>query len=160
MANGEQLSSFQVATRCRSRVSMFHQHGDVVAAVAEWRDVEREHREAIIQVLTKAARAYLGLQVAVGCCDDTNVNRVRLDGANPGHFTLLQHAEKALLQGQAHFAHFIEKERASRRRLDHSHAITHRPGEGAPHMTEQLTLEQGITQGAAVDRLKRGRRSR
>ena len=56
------------------------EHRDVVAALAQRRDADRDHVEAVVQVLLEAAVGDHLLQVAVGGGDDADVHALRALG--------------------------------------------------------------------------------
>ena len=114
---------------------------DVGASLTQWRYDEREHRESVIEILTKADDSTSSAEVAVGRRDDANVHTDRARRADARHLALLENAEQPLLYTGAHLADFVEKDRSAVRRLEHARAVAHRAGERALHVSEQLALE-------------------
>ena len=127
----------------------------VVPPLAQRRQVQRDHVEAVEEVGAEVAPPHLLLEVAVGGGDDPNVHRDRLGGADRDHFPLLQHAQQLHLERGRHLAHFVEEEGAAPRRGEESLLVAHRTGEAALHVAEQLALQQALRERPAVDREER-----
>src|SRR5690606_19876874 len=79
------------AHRLQDRVD---QQDQVVATVAQRRQVERYYVEAVEQVGAEVAATDLLLEVAVGRSDDPHVDRDRIGGTDRDHLALLQHAQQ------------------------------------------------------------------
>ena len=76
---------------------------------------------------------------------------MRVGAADRLHRLLLQHAQHLGLRLQAHVADFVEENRAAVGHLELAAAIRDRAGERAPHMAEQLALDQLLGNRGAVD---------
>ena len=92
--------------------------------------------------------------------DNAHVNVDIVIAAERTDFALLQHAQQLHLQRRRHIADFVQKQRASFRRLKESFARAYRAGKGATGVTEQLRLQQLLRQRAAVNGDKRFARAR
>ena len=128
---------------------------DVVTALAQRRQVERDDVQAVVEIAAEVSGANLLVEVAVRRRDDARVDRNRLGRADGNHFALLQHAEQLDLRRRRRLADFVEEERALRRRAEEAELVADRAGERSLHVTEQLALEQALGQRAAVDREER-----
>ncbi len=81
---------------------------------------------------------------------DVDLDRVRI--ANALELPLLKDAQELCLKRGAHRADLVEKERALVRLFHSPLAGANRTGECAPDVAEQLRFEQGLRDGAAVQR--------
>ena len=70
---------------------------DVVTARAQRRHLDGKHAQAIEQVLAKAAVGHSLLEVAIGCCDDADVDGMSAVVADTLVLTLLQHPQQLAL---------------------------------------------------------------
>ena len=101
------------------RVAAHHvagQDDDVVAAVAQRRQVQVDDVEAVVEVLAEAAGLDLDVEVAVGGGEDADVDRLGVGVADPHDHPLLQRAQDLHLQRQRHLADLVEEQRAAGRR--------------------------------------------
>src|SRR5262249_4406840 len=131
------------------------QRRNVVPAVAERRQLQRENAQPVVEVLPKGFLAHGLKQVAVGCRQNPHIDPDRSTTANAVEFALLQDAEQLRLGVRRQLADLIEEDRAAMRQLESAHA----PGEGACKGTllvaEQLALHEPCRKSGAVDLNKR-----
>ena len=139
---------------------MLGEHADVLAALAQRRHGDRDDVEPIVEVLAEAALADQGCQVAVGGRDHAYVDRRRLGGAEPPDLAALERAQQLDLQGGRHLGDLVQEQRAAVGFLEQAGLGDGGPGEGAPHVAEQLRLQQRLRHRAAVHRHERTGRSR
>ena len=128
---------------------------DVLRALAQRREGQVHDRETIEEILAEPPRLQLGLQILVGRGDDAGVDAEHLAAPDALELTLLQKAEELDLQRRAHLADLVEEERAAVRQLELALSLRVRAGVGAALVAEQLGLEQGVRDRAAVDRHER-----
>src|SRR6185437_12622076 len=119
------------------------------------RQVQRENVEAVEEIAAEGAALHLLLEITVRGREDASVDRDRLGAAHWNHLALLQYAQELHLGGWRGFADLVEKERSLLRGLEETALVLHRAGERSLHVAEELTLEQALGQGAAVDRVER-----
>ena len=81
---------------------------------------------------------------------DVDLHGVRI--ADPLELAFLQHAQQFRLERGTHRRDLVEKQRPFVRLFEPPLPRGHRPGEGAPRMTEQLCFQQRLRDRAAVDR--------
>ena len=86
---------------------------DVLVALAQGRQHDREHGEAVEQVLAEAAGGDLGRQVSVGGGDPAHVGAQGLAAADALEGPLLQHAQQLGLQAGRQLADLVEEEGAA-----------------------------------------------
>ena len=128
-----------------------HEQRDVVGALAQRRQVHREHVDAVVEVLAEAAARDELIEIAVGRGDDADVDATILIVADPAELLRLQDAQELGLQRQRQLADLVEEQRAGVRGREQTLAIARRVGERAAHVTEQLVLEQRLGDRGAVD---------
>ena len=121
---------------------MPRQDEDVVAALAQRRNLDREHRQPEEQVLAELPLGHPLLEVAVGRGDDADVDVQRLGAADPLETPLLERAQDLRLQRQRQLADLVEEQRAAMRQLEPAGLARRRAGERALLVAEQLGLEQ------------------
>ena len=73
--------------------------------------------------------------------DDTNVDGNRVTPADPIHLTLLQDAQQFRLEGQIHFADFVQQEGAGVSHLELPDFPDDGTGKGTSLMTEEFTFQ-------------------
>ena len=130
---------------------MVDQGGDVLAALAQGRSLDREDVEAIEQILTEGAGANLLGRVPVGGRDDSDINLDRAFGADGVDLALLQGAQQFDLHVQRQFADLVEEQGAAVGFLELAEVFVVGTGKGPLFMAEQDGLDQVGGQGSAVD---------
>src|SRR5208283_5405088 len=118
---------------------------------AQRRDIDRNHVEAVVEVLAKRSIFERGAQIAVGSGEKANVDFDGACAAEPLELALLQHAEKFDLDGGRHVSDFIEKERALIGKFEFARLAGGRSGKSSFFVTEKLALQQIFRNRGAVD---------
>src|SRR6266852_4865149 len=132
---------------------MLAERPDVLAALAERRDLDVEHVEPVEQVGPEAPREGRATQRDVAGRDDADVQGAGPARAQPGERPLLQDAEQLGLHLQRQLGHVVEHERPSVGQLElPGVAPRARTRERARLVAEQLALEQLARDGRAVHR--------
>ena len=124
-AISRRIASCDIVTRPRRHLlgaelleEMLHQQRNVVAPLAQRRQLHRDDVQAVEQILAeRAVRDHLR-EVAVGRGDDAHVDLDRVRVADALELALLQHAQQLRLQRRAHRPDFVEEERALVRLLE------------------------------------------
>ncbi len=133
----------------------FRQLPYVGPALAQRRDVNGEDREAEVEVFAKLFGRDRGFQIAVGRGDDANID-VDIGGASePRDLPLFEHAQQLRLNGGRDLAYLVQKDRASRGKLELPDAPLVRARVSAFFVAEQLIFDQRVGDGRAVDGDKR-----
>ena len=132
-----------------------HQQAHVVAPLAERREVNPYHVEAVIQVFAKFLGGHELFRVLVGRGDDAHVHVERLVAADALEFAVLQHAQDFRLRRQRHVADFVEKNRPLVALLELADPPVGRARERALFVAEQFALQQILRNRRAVDRQER-----
>ena len=104
--------------------------------------MDRQHVEAVEEVLAEAAGCGQRLQVLVGGGDDAHVGVDRRVAAHALELLFLQHAEQLGLASPGHVADLVEKERAAVGLLELADAAAVGAGERAPLVAEELAFQQ------------------
>src|SRR5262249_24186396 len=114
------------------------QRGNIVKALAQWRQPNTGHIDAMEEILAEPALANVLFQVAVGGDDHANVNLDRLIAADALYFSLFKHAKQLGLHGQRHVADLIEKQSAFTGLLKFSNVTSGRSSKRAFLMAKQF----------------------
>src|SRR5579864_752527 len=126
------------------------QHGDILAALAQRRDDEREDVEAVIQIHAELLIAGQRAQIAMGGGHQAEVRHQSARAAQALELAVLQHAQQFRLQLQRQVGYFVQKKRAFVRDLDPPDALADGAGERAFLVAEHFALKQSGGDGGAV----------
>src|SRR5215467_720622 len=110
-----------------------------------------DHGEAIVEVLAEAAAAQRLLQALVARRHHPHVDGDDVAPAYPLDLALLQEAQQLDLQGQAHLGDLVQEQGAAVAHLHLALPLGVGAREGALLVAEQLALQEGLWNGAAVD---------
>ena len=95
------------------RDEVIDEHRDVLAPLAQRRNVDRDDVQPVVEILLEPAVGDHLPQVAVGRGDHPHVDLLRALGAERLELALLQHAQQLRLQRRAHRADLVEEDRAA-----------------------------------------------
>src|SRR5262245_52117318 len=115
---------------------------NLVAALAQRRDVRLNDLQAIVEVFTKIAAHHHLLEVAVGRGHDAHVDVNLLVASEFRELRVLQHVQQLCLQRRFHLADLVEEDRAAVRLLEFADARRRRTRECTLLVAEQLAFEQ------------------
>ena len=108
--------SMRLPARCAClRDEVLDQRRDVLAPLAQRRNVDRDHVEPVEEILLEPAVGDHLPEVAVGRGDDPHVDLLGALGAERLELALLQHAQQLRLQRRAHRADLVEEDACRRR---------------------------------------------
>ncbi|EGY01559.1 hypothetical protein AZA_55281 [Nitrospirillum viridazoti Y2] len=124
---------------------------DVALPLAQGRQVDGNHVQAIVQILAEPPGRHLGQRIAVGGGDEADVHLLHLRAAHRLEGAGLDEAQDLGLQLHRHLAHLVQEQGAAVGLARGARAVADRPGEGALHMAEDLTFQQVLGDGGAVD---------
>ena len=127
---------------------------DVLAPLAQRRELDRDDVQAEVEVLAEAARGHLVAEDAVRRGDDAHVDRARLASAHAEHLALLEDAQELRLDVRAHLADLVEEERAAVGALEAAGPRRDGAGEGALLVAEELALEHALGEGLQLTATK------
>src|SRR2546423_7966736 len=131
---------------------MLNKHGDVVGALAERGQMQRDDVETVVQIGAEAARLDLLLEVAIRGGDEARIDRQCFGGADGNYLAVLEDAQQLDLRRRRRLTDFVEEEGARRGGREEAFLVLHGAGKRSLHVTEELTLEQTLGERAAVDR--------
>ena len=134
---------------------MVDQRGNIVPAVAQWRQLDVKDVQAVEQIRPERAFVDQRFQVFVG---GGHAAKVHLDGliAPDAHdLSLLQHAQQIGLGFEADVADFVEKDSASFGNFEFSFLTILRSGKGPFLVAEEFAFQQCFCQRSAVDYYQR-----
>ena len=123
----------------------------VLEPLAQRRRVDRDHVEAVVEVLAEAPGLDLLGQVAIGGRHHAHVD---VDGGGGAHrldLAVLQHPQHLGLGARRHVADLVEEHGAAVGGDELADLLAHRAGEAALLVAEQLGLDQLLGDGRAVD---------
>ena len=124
---------------------------DVVRALAQRHEIDREHVEPEIKVFAEAAAPHLRLQVAIGRGDHAHIDMARALLADALELALLQHAQKLALKLERYLADLVEEQRAAVGELEPADAVAQRAFERALGVAEEFAFEQLGRDRRAID---------
>ena len=133
------------------RDEVVRERPEVVEAIAQRRQVDREHVEPVVEVLAELALLDHLLEVAVRRRHEANVDLHGLVAADALELALLQRAEQLDLHLHREVADLVEEQRAAVGELEAAAAALHRAREAALLVAEQLGLEDAGRERRAVD---------
>src|SRR6266581_4028124 len=126
---------------------VFGELENVRPPLAERRQIDREHVEAVIKVFAKDAFAYRPLEVLVCCRDEADIRLDRFGPAEAFVFALLKHTQQLDLSRLAQLANLIQKERSAFSHFEAALLAAAGSGEGSLLIAEQLRLDQTLGKG-------------
>jgi hypothetical protein len=124
---------------------------EVFEALAQRREAQREHVEAVVEILAEAALGDRAGEVDVGGGEDADVDPDGAVAADGLEGALLQDAQQLGLGVDRELADLVEQEGAAVGHLEPAGAVLGGPGEGAADVAEQLALEQVRGDRGAVE---------
>ena len=124
---------------------------DVLAALAQRRQVDRDDVEAVEEVLAHRPLRHRRLEVAVGGGDEPHVGLDVLRVADAPDLALLDGPQELDLQQRRDLGDLVEEQRAAVGRGEEAHLVGDRAGERSLHVAEQLGLHQALGDRPAVD---------
>ena len=101
-----------------ARREMLSHRGDVPPSVPERGEDDREHADAVPEVLPETSLADQPRHVTVRGCDDAHVHGVGVLPTDALEAAILQHPEQPDLRGRRQFGDLVEEERAAVRTLE------------------------------------------
>src|SRR5262245_50781361 len=130
---------------------MFGEQENIVATLAQRREYDADHIEAIVQILAKAARTDQVFGSLVRRGDDTHIDPARFTCAESIDLSFLQHTQQFGLQQQRHVTDLVQKQGAAMGEFELARSRLSGSRERATLITEQLAFEQGVRNCRAVN---------
>ena len=137
----------------QSLQKMPEQQQNVFAAFAQWRYRNRNHIQAIIQILPEYSLRHRLDQVLVRRANQPHIRGNHPVAADPGHGFFFNDPQQGRLLFQRHIADLVQKEGPAGGQFEFSRpALPPGPGKSAPFVTEQFAADQFPWNRAAVQR--------
>src|SRR5260370_18550127 len=130
---------------------MCQEHGNILAAVAEWRQTQVNDVEAMIQIFAEAPFLHQGKQVDIGSRDDAHIDFDLFRAAEAHELAFLNDAQEFGLSFRANRGDFIEKDGALVGNFKQALFGRDRAGEGALDVAEELRFQQIDGNRAGID---------
>ena len=131
------------------------QDRDILGAITQGRDQDRNRGQSVVQVLTECPLIGLGGEIAVRGRHDAHVHLDGRGAAHPLKLLLLQHAQQLGLQVESHLRNFVQQQRAAVGALEGALDPLDRAGKGALLVAEEGRLDQALGERGAVELDKR-----
>src|SRR6185503_7924947 len=125
---------------------------DVSVPIAQRRQDDREHVEAVEEVFAELPVLDGLLRRAIARRDHAHVDRDRLVAADPDQRAGLEHAKELNLELDRHLGDFVQEERPLGCALEVAAVHLRRAREAPLLMAEELALDEIGRHGAAVER--------
>src|SRR5271168_2575065 len=141
-----------------ARHSLQHQLGerkDVLGSLAERRQSECDHVEAIVEIFAETSGRDFTLEISIGRDDDANINSERAIAPVSLKASVLNETKKFYLQRRRQLGNFVEQHRTAVARFETAGLVVDRSGERPANMTEQLVFEHVLRQRRAIDHHER-----
>ena len=131
---------------------MARQQRHVLDPLAQGRQTQPDHIEAMKEVFAEQSLADPILEILMGGGDDPDIGAHRLMTAHPVVLAIGEHPQQAGLQVLRHVADLVQEQRAALGLFETAAPQLLGTGERAALMAEQLRLEQIARNGGGVQR--------
>ncbi|VBB43702.1 hypothetical protein TRIP_B310026 [uncultured Desulfatiglans sp.] len=125
--------------------------GDVLLALAQGRDEDREHLEPVKEILPEGALLDLGEEVLVGGGDDPDVDPALAGFPDAFDFPLLYDPQELHLNERADLGDLVQEDRSPVGLFEAADPVADGPGEGPFDMPEEFAFKERLRERAAVD---------
>jgi len=122
----------------------------VVAPLAQRRNGDPQHVEAVEEVGAEAAAADVGVQVALSGRDDARAQALGLAAPDPFELPVLEHSQETPLEARGELADLVEEQGAVGGALEAPGAPSDGARKGAPLVPEELALQDRWRERGAV----------
>ena len=127
----------------------------VVQPLPQWRYINHDHIEPVIQVLAKSLGGHFFAELFMGSTQHAHIHHVFLRRAQRPDDTFLDRPQQLGLHDERQIANLIKKQRAALCRLEITHTVLCGAGVGPFTRTEKFSLKQIFRNSSAIDRDKR-----
>ena len=134
---------------------MSDQERDILTTLSQGRNAQAKHVQAKIQIAPEAALHHTLFKVAVGSCEDADIDGYPFGAAYRPYLLFLQGTQHLGLQIDGQFSDFIEKNCSA---FGHGHQSIFGlicAGECAFYVSKQFAFNQSRHQRSAIDRDER-----
>src|SRR5208282_521238 len=130
---------------------VIEKQGNVAGTVAQGGENNGHNVNAVIEVFAESPGSHQFLQVFVGGGDEPEVNLPGALAADSGHGTVFEHAQQLGLECQAQSRDLVEQQSTGVRQFNMTGTRRPRVGKGTLFVSEELSLDQVLRQGGAID---------
>ena len=123
---------------------------DVLSALAQRRQADREDVEPVEEVLAERSLLDERAEAAIGGRNEADVDSDGLGRSDGPHLAILDDAQERRLELEGQVADFVEEERAAVRGLHQSHLRSRGAREGPLDVAEELAGDEPGRNGPAV----------
>ncbi len=127
------------------------QRHDVRLALAQGRQTQTQHVEAIVEIFPKLAFMHQIQQLLLGGADEAHIDLHLLLVAHPAKYPVLQHPQELGLQMGRHVADLVQHQGAAARQLQHAALALGVVAKGSGGIAKQLALGHVVRHGGAVE---------
>ena len=146
---------FEMVLAAELAHEVLREQRNVIGALAQRRQPQLEHVEAIEQIFAQHAVANRLRGRAVRRGKHAHVEAELLASAEPARASILENAQELGLQRDRHLGDLVEKQRAAVRELEHAGPRARGAGERALLVAEHFALDQPFGNRRRVDRDER-----
>ena len=154
----EQLLGILIEHHTIHLVFLSHLHGkqaeqqhDVLTTFAQWRHLDGDRIQAVIQILTETPFADSLLNIHVGSGYDANISFAHLGSTYRDIFARFEHTQQSCLRSQRQLSHFIEKQRTLIGHTEITGRIVDSTRKRTLNMAEELRVDSALWDRTAVD---------
>ena len=130
---------------------IFNQQGDVLRTISQWRYLDGDDVQAIVEILPKPSLVDLPLQIFVGGSYDSNIHLDDLAAPHTLEALLFQNSQDFRLGFQAHVANFVQKKGAMIGQIKASPPPLIGAGESTSLVPKELAFNKILRDCSAVD---------
>src|SRR5262249_28592098 len=134
---------------------MLDQQRQILEPLTQGRQLDREHAQAIVQIVPKRAFFDGPFQVVIRRRQKANVRGDGLIAADALETLFLQDAQELGLRQGRHVADLVEEQRAAGALLELADAFAFGAGEGAFLVAEKFAFQERFRNGGTIDGEKR-----
>src|SRR5580698_784502 len=130
---------------------MANEQRNILPALAQAGDTQAQHIETKVKIAPERALHHSLFEIAVRCCEDTDVDRNAASAAYRPNFLLLDGSQHFRLQIDGKFSDFVKEDSPT---FGHGHQSVLgliRSRESTLHVAEKLALDQSRNERSAVD---------
>src|SRR5215472_11426410 len=130
---------------------MSRQQRNILATLAQGRNLDRNHAEPVVKVLAEAPFRNLLFKILIRRRNNAHIDVRFFRAPDRAHLSLLKHAVQLHLHSQTHVADLVHEKRSAMRGLEQALAILVRSRKCPFHVSEELRLEQRFGKSATID---------
>src|SRR5262249_41820655 len=119
------------------------------------RQAELDDGKPVIQVFSKRTLVHRACERAVRSRDDAHVDWLCRVAADSPNAPRLDGTQELRLHRERPLTDLVEEQRPAVRLFEDAFPVRDRSAEGAPHVAEELALEEVLGNGTAIDRDER-----